>query len=53
MVLFGLGLNYPMLRWGDARVRRVVSVVAAVLSIAYGVLLLLGFQGINLLPIGG
>ena len=53
MVLFGLGLNYPMMRWGDAKVRRVVSVVAAVLSIAYGVLLLLGFGGINLLPIGG
>jgi hypothetical protein len=53
MVLFGLGLNYPMVKWGDAKVRRVVSVVAAVLSIGYGVLLLLGFQGINLLPIGG
>ena len=53
MVLFGLGLSYPMLRWGDAKVRRVVSVVAAVLSIVYGVLLLAGFEGINLLPIGG
>ena len=53
MILFGVGLNYPMLKWGDAKVRRVVSIVAAALSIAYGVLLLLGVEGINLIPIGG
>jgi len=51
MVLFGVGISYPMLRWGDAKVRRVIGVVASVLSIAYGILLLLGFQGLNL--IGG
>ena len=53
MILFGVGLNYPILRWGDVKVRRVVSVVTAVLSIVYGVLLLVGFQGLNLLPVGG
>ncbi len=49
MVLFGVGISYPMLRWGDAKVRRAISVVASALSIAYGVLLLLGFPGFNLL----
>jgi len=48
MILFGLGLSYPMLRWGDAKVRRVVTVVTGVLSIVYGVLLLAGFPGFNL-----
>ncbi len=48
MVLFGLGLNYPMLRWGDAKVRRVVTVVTGVISIVYGALLLAGFPGLNL-----
>jgi len=52
MVLFGVGMSYPMLRWGDVKVRKVIAVVAAVLSIAYGVLLLLGFPGFNLIPIG-
>ncbi len=51
MVLFAVGISYPMLRWGAAKVRRVIGVVASVLSIAYGILLLLGFQGLNL--IGG
>ena len=51
MVLFGVGISYPMLRWGDAKVRRIIGVIASVLSIAYGILLLLGFQGVNL--IGG
>jgi len=37
-----------MLRWGDAKVRRVVTVVTGALSIAYGVLLLAGFPGFNL-----
>ena len=53
MILFGLGLSYPILRWGDAKVRRVVNVATALLSIAYGTYLLAGFEGINLLPFGG
>ena len=53
MILFGLGLSYPILRWGDAKVRRVVNVATALLSIAYGIYLLAGFEGINLFPFGG
>lgn len=48
MVLFGIGLTYPLLRWGDAKVRRVTTTVAAVFGIVYGVLLLAGFEGISL-----
>lgn len=50
MVLFGIGLSYPILRWGDAKVRRVTTVVTAILSIAYGILLFAGFGGISFLP---
>ena len=52
MILFGLGLSYPILRWGDVKVRRIVNVVAAALSIGYGLFLLAGHEGINLLPFG-
>ncbi len=51
MILFGVGVSYPMLRWGRARVRRVVNVGAALLSIGYAVYLFLGYEGVNLLPI--
>ncbi|MEK6986873.1 MAG: hypothetical protein AABX97_02120 [Candidatus Thermoplasmatota archaeon] len=51
MILFGIGVSYPMLRWGRARVRRVVNVGAALLSIAYAIYLFLGYEGLNLLPI--
>jgi len=52
MVVFGLGISYPILRWGSARVRRVVNVVAAGLSIGYAVLLFLGLGGVNPFPFG-
>lgn len=50
MVLFGIGISYPLSRWGDVRVRRVVNVGAAALSISYAAFLFLGFEGVNLLP---
>ena len=53
MIVFAVGLSYPILRWGDAKVRRVVNTVVALLSLGYGLLLLAGFEGINLIPIGG
>ena len=49
MVVFGIGLTYPVMRWGRERVRHTVTVVAAVLSIAYGILIMLGMGGFNLL----
>lgn len=52
MVVFGVGMTYPILRWGSARVRRVVNLTVASLSIAYATLLFLGFEGINLLAPG-
>lgn len=51
MVVFGVGISYPLSRWGDARVRRVVNVGAALLSIAYAALLFLGFQGVNVFAV--
>ncbi len=51
MILFSLGMVYPARRWGTERTRRVVTLTAAVLSIAYGVLILFGLGGVNLLPI--
>jgi len=51
MILFGIGVSYPMVRWGGARVRRVVNVGAAILSLAYAGYLLLGYEGINVLPV--
>jgi cytochrome c biogenesis protein CcdA len=51
MVSFGLALSYPIKKWDERRVRRAVAVVAGALSVAYGVLLLLGFGGFN--PFGG
>jgi high-affinity nickel permease len=51
MILFGLGISYPLSRWGDARVRRAVNVVAAILSLSYAAFLFLGFEGVNLLPV--
>jgi len=51
MILFGIGVTYPMLRWGRARVRRAVNVGAALLSIGYAIYLFLGYEGVNLLPI--
>ena len=52
MVVFGLGISYPILRWGSTRVRRVVNVVAAGLSIGYAILLFLGLGGVNPFPFG-
>lgn len=50
MILFAVGLNYPILRWGNERVRRVVNIGVAVLSIAYAALLFAGFEGFNPIP---
>src|SRR6266566_1137820 len=46
----GIGVSYPVARWGTGRVRRAVSIAAALLSIFYAALLFLGFEGVNLLP---
>ncbi|MFQ6012935.1 MAG: hypothetical protein ACE5LS_04755 [Thermoplasmata archaeon] len=50
MILFGVGMSYPLLRWRKERVRRAVTVTAAVLSLVYAVLLLLGLGLPNPLP---
>src|SRR6266566_5111699 len=50
MIVFGIGVSYPVARWGTGRVRRAVSIAAALLSIFYAALLFLGFEGVNLLP---
>lgn len=50
MIVFAIGLNYPILRWGNRPVRRVVNTGVAVLSITYAALLFAGFGGFNPLP---
>lgn len=47
MILFGVGISYPILKWGQRPVRRVVNLTAAVLSIGYALVLLGGFEGWN------
>ena len=51
MIVFGIGVSYPISRWGSSRVRRVINVAAAVLSIVYAGYLFLGFEGFNLIPL--
>lgn len=51
MILFGLSLFYPILRWGRGPVRRAVNVTVGALSMAYGIYLLLGLENFNLLPV--
>ena len=50
MIVFAIGLNYPILRWGSVPVRRVVNTAVAILSIAYAALLFAGFEGFNPFP---
>ena len=50
MILFSIGMNYPILRWGSGSMRRVVNTVVAILSIVYAVLLFTGFGGFNPFP---
>lgn len=50
MIVFAVGLNYPIVRWGSRRVRRVVNTVVAVFSIIYAVLLFAGFGEFNPFP---
>lgn len=47
MVLFGLGLSYPIVRWGHRAVRRAVNLTAAALSFLYAFYLFAGFEGWN------
>lgn len=51
MIVFGIGVSYPVSRWGSARVRRAINVTAAILSILYAGYLFLGFGGANLIPL--
>ncbi len=39
MVVYGMVLNYPLIRLGSERIRRAVNIVAGSVSIGYGVLL--------------
>ena len=50
MIVFSIGLNYPILRWGRGPVRRVVNPAVAILSIVYAGLLFAGFGGFNPFP---
>lgn len=47
MISFGLALTYPLQRWNERLVRRTVTVAAGMLSVLFGVLILLGFGGFN------
>ena len=47
MVLFAWAVTYPTRRWSTEKVQRAVRVAAAVLSLIYGIALLLGYPGFN------
>ena len=50
MILFGVGMSYPLLRWRREKVRRTVTVAAALLSLVYAALLVLGLGLPNPIP---
>jgi ABC-type nickel/cobalt efflux system permease component RcnA len=50
MIVFGLALSYPLVRWRRKSVRRVATIAAAVFSLAYAALLLLGLSLPNPIP---
>ncbi|HYY48625.1 MAG TPA: hypothetical protein VFA17_08070 [Thermoplasmata archaeon] len=50
MILFAVTLNYPMVRWGQGPVRRVVNTAVAILSLVYAALLFAGLGGFNPVP---
>ena len=50
MILFGVGMSYPLLRWRREKVRRSVTIASALLSLGYAVLLMLGLGLPNPFP---
>lgn len=55
MLLFGVGLTYPLIRKGGERARDIAKLVAGVTCVIYGVWLLVGMEGVNLVAplVGG
>lgn len=51
MVVYGIGITYPMVKFGKGRVKKTVNISVAILSIAYALLLLAGFETVN--PLAG
>lgn len=51
MVAYGLSINYPVQKWGQKRVTRVVNVTIASISIMYAIWLLLGLEGLNVFEV--
>ncbi|MBI2184561.1 MAG: hypothetical protein HYU39_06340 [Thaumarchaeota archaeon] len=47
MVIFGVLVTYPVLKYGMGRVQLVLNVVVGALSIAYGLMILYGIGGFN------
>lgn len=48
MLLFGVGLTYPLIRKGGERARDIAKLVAGVVCVAYAVWLFAGMEGVNL-----
>ena len=53
MVVYGLSINFPVQKWGQKRVTRVVNVTIASISIIYAIWLLLGLEGLNVFEVLG
>jgi high-affinity nickel permease len=53
MVVYGMSINYPIQKWGQKRVTRIVNVTIASVSILYAVWLLLGLEGLNVFEVIG
>ncbi|MFX1505299.1 MAG: sulfite exporter TauE/SafE family protein [Promethearchaeota archaeon] len=53
MVVYGFSINYPIQKWGQKRVTRIVNVAIASVSILYAVWLLLGLEGLNVFEVIG
>jgi len=51
MVAYGMSINYPVQKWGQKQVTRVVNVTIASISVMYAIWLLLGLEGLNVFEV--
>ena len=47
MLIFGFAITYPTLRWSGEKTRKFVNVGVGAMSIAYGIVLLVGLFGLG------
>jgi hypothetical protein len=51
MIVYGWIINIPNQKYGQKRVSRIINTTIASITLAYGVYLLLGLEGLNIIEI--